>query len=71
MDALLQRTKIQAVCSDHDHLAVQDQLRLLESAEGRQQLGIPFSEMAESIGSMSSGSGSFKPLIPRCLYVVD
>src|SRR5207302_3687280 len=27
--------------------------------------------MAESIGSMSSGSGSFKAFIPRCLYLVD
>src|SRR2546428_13735678 len=33
-------------------------------------LGIPESEIAESIGSMSSGSGNFK-LIPRCLYLVD
>src|SRR5437870_6795042 len=33
-------------------------------------LGIPESEIAGSIGSMSSGSGNFK-LIPRCLYLVD
>src|SRR2546428_1864794 len=33
-------------------------------------LGIPESEIAESIGSMSSGSGIFT-LIPRCLYLVD
>src|SRR5205823_5802619 len=33
-------------------------------------LGIPESEIAESIGSMSSGSGNFK-LVPSCLYLVD
>src|SRR5205823_11425776 len=33
-------------------------------------LGIRESEIAESIGSMSSGSGNFK-LVPSCLYLVD
>src|SRR5258708_3319117 len=33
--------------------------------------GIPASEIAESIGSMSGGSGSFKVFVPSCLYLVD
>src|ERR1700680_2978467 len=33
--------------------------------------GIPASEGAESIGSMSWGMGNFMPVVHRCLYLVD
>src|SRR5437763_3327380 len=33
--------------------------------------GMPVSEIADSIGSISSGRGDFRPVIPRCLYLVD
>jgi hypothetical protein len=34
-------------------------------------LGIPVSEVAESMGSMSRGRADFIRVVPRCLYLVD
>src|SRR5689334_23347207 len=43
----------------------------LGSYPHRSPSGMPASEIAESIGSMSVGSGSFKVVVPSCLYLVD